>query len=77
MFSNGLSAGPTNPAGNNFSVSKAALIAAGGWDEGFQGYGGGEDKDLALRLAAQGLQFRFSVEALGYHHQIKGMGGRA
>ena len=56
----------------NFSVSKEALIAAGGWDDAFHGYGGAEDRDLALRLAGQGLKFRFEVEALGYHWPTKG-----
>jgi GT2 family glycosyltransferase len=56
----------------NFSVAKEVLLDAGGWDKEFHGYGGGEDKDLALRLAGQGLRFQFSVEALGYHHQTKG-----
>ena len=62
----------TDLLGANFSVSKDAVLRAGGWDEEFQGYGGNEDRDLALRLGRLGMRFRFEAEALGYHYQTKG-----
>ncbi|MBI2955065.1 MAG: glycosyltransferase family 2 protein [Chloroflexi bacterium] len=51
----------------NFSVRREHLLAIGGFDEGFSGYGN-EDYELGLRLAEIGLRFRFSREALAKHH---------
>jgi glycosyltransferase involved in cell wall biosynthesis len=56
----------------NFSARRSDILRAGGWDETFAGYGGGDDRDLGFRLERQGMHFRFEVQALGYHHQTKG-----
>lgn len=57
----------------NFSAKKNDILSAGGWDETFRGYGGGDDRDLGLRLERLGLHFRFEIQALGYHNQTKGL----
>lgn len=59
----------------NFSARKENVLAAGGWDEAFVGYGGPDDRDLGLRLERLGMRFHFEKNALGYHHQTKGWAG--
>ncbi len=51
----------------NLSVRRKHLLAVGGFDEDFRGYGD-EDYELGLRLASLGLKFRFSREAIAWHH---------
>ncbi|MGO8787121.1 MAG: glycosyltransferase family 2 protein [Terriglobia bacterium] len=67
----GYQAGGIDLVSNNFSAAKNDILRAGGWDETFEGYGGGDDRDLGLRLEALGMHFRFEVQALGYHNQTK------
>lgn len=55
----------------NLSFRKEDLLRAGGWDEGYAGYGGDDDRDLALRLRELGLSFRFEPRAFGHHFLIK------
>lgn len=58
---------PYNVIGRNFSVSRAAFDAAGGFDEGFAGYGL-EDVEFALRLRRAGGVIRHEPDAVGLHH---------
>ncbi len=67
----GYQAGGIDLVSNNFSAEKNDILSAGGWDETFEGYGGGDDRDLGLRLEALGMRFRFEIQALGYHNQTK------
>ena len=53
-------------ATNNVSVPKAALVAAGGFDEGFVEYGW-EDLELGLRLERLGVGMVRTREARGFH----------
>jgi GT2 family glycosyltransferase len=53
---------PLDFATGNTALRSADLLAVGGFDEGFTGYGG-EDTDLGLRLAERGLSFVFNAEA--------------
>jgi len=55
----------------NFSVRKRHIVAAGGFDEAFQGYGGGHDRELAIRLTGQGLRLVFEPRAFAYHYVSK------
>lgn len=50
----------------NASVPHDQLVAVGGFDEGFRGWGL-EDTDLALRLHAHGLPFRYEPRARVTH----------
>jgi len=50
----------------NVSLSREALLAAGGFDERFSGYGW-EDADLALRLADHGLRLEQRGDLLVHH----------
>ena len=50
----------------NASLSRAALLRAGGFDEGFRGYGF-EDYELGYRLAQRGMRFVFDPTAINYH----------
>ncbi|HXP94347.1 MAG TPA: glycosyltransferase [Candidatus Binatia bacterium] len=50
----------------NVSLPKAALEAAGGFDERFRLYGW-EDTELGLRLRESGLRRRFAWDAFLYH----------
>jgi len=50
----------------NASVPKAALLAAGGFDEAFNLYGW-EDTELGLRLRNAGLEHSFAWDAFLYH----------
>ncbi len=58
---------PLNVIGRNFSVSRAAHRAVGGFDEGFTGYGL-EDVEFALRFHQAGGRIGYEPEALGIHH---------
>lgn len=49
----------------NSSLSRSAIIAAGGFDERFRR---AEDVELAYRLAERGLNFAFNPDAIGYHY---------
>lgn len=51
----------------NVSVSRAALLEAGGLDENFTRYGW-EDLDLGLRLEKQGLKVVYAPEIVAEHH---------
>ncbi len=57
---------PYHVVTRNFSVSAAAFHAAGGFDEGFTGYGW-EDIELGLRLRRAGVTLRYEPAALAYH----------
>ena len=48
----------------NASLRRSHIIAAGGFDEGFRR---AEDVELAYRLANNGLQFVFNIQAAGMH----------
>src|SRR3954468_23346706 len=50
----------------NVSLSREALLAVGGFDERFSGYGW-EDADLALRLADHGLRLERRRDLLVHH----------
>lgn len=50
----------------NVSLSRSALIAVGGFDERFSGYGW-EDADLALRLGDHGLRLEQRADLLVHH----------
>lgn len=54
----------------NFSVTAAAFQGAGGFDEGFVGYGW-EDIELGLRLQRSGVSLRYEPAALVYHHHVQ------
>jgi GT2 family glycosyltransferase len=56
-----------NATGANSSVPTRLFWEAGGYDEAITGYGG-EDPDLALRLRALGVRFRFEPRAVAFHH---------
>ncbi len=58
----------------NFSVPRAALLAAGGFDEAFRVYGH-EDYELALRLQAAGVELGYSAEACARQHYEKSFAG--
>jgi GT2 family glycosyltransferase len=48
----------------NASLRRSHILAAGGFDEGFRR---AEDVELAYRLANNGLEFVFNIEATGMH----------
>lgn len=54
----------------NASIARAALATVGGFDESFTAYGN-EDGDLAIRLEAAGLRWRFDPDAVAVQHQDK------
>ena len=54
----------------NFSAPRDVLLAVGGFDEAFQVYGH-EDYELALRLAAAGVELVFSAEACARQYYEK------
>ena len=61
---------PLHVVGRNFSLLRADLLAAGGFDEGFPGYGW-EDVELAVRLNAHGVTIAYEPDALGYHYHAE------
>jgi glycosyltransferase involved in cell wall biosynthesis len=50
----------------NASLSREEMLAAGGFDEGFRGYGF-EDYELGYRLARRHVPFVFDPTAINYH----------
>jgi GT2 family glycosyltransferase len=58
---------PFHVAGRNFSVTRQGFAAAGGFDEGFAGYGW-EDIEFAVRFKQRGGRIIFDPEARGLHH---------
>ena len=50
----------------NASVRRDDLLAVGGFDEAFTGYGH-EDLELGYRLAKAGVELRYDARALNYH----------
>ncbi len=58
----------------NLSLLRDDLIAAGGFDEGFGGYGW-EDIELAWRLRDRGVIFRYEPRAVGDHYQVQDLEG--
>ena len=54
----------------NFSATRDAFLAAGGFDETFRVYGH-EDYELALRLQGAGIELTYSAEALAHQHYEK------
>lgn len=54
----------------NFSISRSALRAVGGFDEGFTAYGN-EDGELALRLMEGGTVFVYEPQAVAVQHHDK------
>lgn len=58
---------PFHVAGRNFSVTREGFTAAGGFDEGFAGYGW-EDIEFALRFKERGGRIILEPEARGRHH---------
>jgi glycosyltransferase involved in cell wall biosynthesis len=61
-------AGPNNLYSGNFSLPRAALLAAGGFHTGFTRQ---EDVELGFRLAQQGLAFCFNARADGIHRPTR------
>lgn len=61
---------PFHVVTRNFSVDRDAFVRAGGFDEGFKGYGW-EDMDLAHRLTRHGVSLRYEPDALSCHHHIQ------
>ena len=61
---------PLHVVGRNFSLLRGDLRAAGGFDEGFPGYGW-EDVELAVRLSARGVTIAYEPDALGYHYHAE------
>jgi glycosyltransferase involved in cell wall biosynthesis len=61
---------PFHIIGRNFSILRADLEAAGGFDEGFTGYGW-EDIELGVRLRERGVRFEYAPDALGYHYHAE------
>lgn len=55
----------------NASVARAALLAAGGFDETFRR---AEDVELAYRLADSGSRFLYVREAVGHHYAQRSYG---
>ena len=55
----------------NASVRKADLVAVGGFDESFTGYGH-EDLELGYRLQASGVPIFYEPKAISYHLQDVG-----
>jgi GT2 family glycosyltransferase len=53
-----------------FSIQRADLLAVGGFDEAFDGYGL-EDFELALRLTRAGTELHLSPGAIAYHEYDK------
>jgi glycosyltransferase involved in cell wall biosynthesis len=53
----------------NFSVRADAFWRAGGFDEGFAGYGW-EDIELAVRLVRGGVTLVWEPSAISYHHHV-------
>jgi glycosyltransferase involved in cell wall biosynthesis/peptidoglycan/xylan/chitin deacetylase (PgdA/CDA1 family) len=52
----------------NYSISRAALLACGGFDEEFTWR---QNVELGLRLAKMGLTFRYEPKAVGHHVYMK------
>lgn len=52
----------------NYSISRAALLACGGYDEAFTWR---QNAELGLRLAKMGLRFRYEAKAVSYHVYVK------
>lgn len=46
----------------NFSVTRHAVVDAGGYDEAFDGAWGHEDVELAFRLSLNGVEFGYATE---------------
>jgi len=65
---------PVHIITRNFSMLRDEFQAAGGFDEGFTGYGW-EDIELALRLQAQGVRFVYEPGALAHHHHVETLEG--
>lgn len=61
---------PMHVITRNFSTTAEAFWDAGGFDEGFTGYGW-EDIELALRLRQAGVRLHYEPEALAYHHHVQ------
>jgi glycosyltransferase involved in cell wall biosynthesis len=60
---------PQDVPGGNFSVRRVDLDRVGGWNE--QMPGGGEDRELAVRLVYSGVQLTFATGAVGQHYYCK------
>jgi len=60
--------GPNNLYSGNFSVSRAALLEVGGFNENFTRQ---EDVELGFRLEKRGLHFKFSPKADGIHRSSR------
>jgi glycosyltransferase involved in cell wall biosynthesis len=58
----------------NASVRREHLLAVGGFDEGFRGWGL-EDSELGYRLRQRGLAFAFNPAAVIYHQRGRGVTG--
>jgi len=52
-------------ADGNLSMTRSALEASGGWDDGFPRR---QDWELAVRLLDAGIEFSFCEEATAWHH---------
>ncbi len=69
-FSAGAIVRPLDFVTANSAMRTQHLLAVGGFDETLTGYGG-EDTELALRLAKRGLSFVFSAEARAVTKELK------
>ncbi|MDR7537848.1 MAG: glycosyltransferase [Armatimonadota bacterium] len=61
---------PYHVVTRNFSIDAEAFWRAGGFDEGFRGYGW-EDIELAFRLVKHGVVLRYEPTAMGWHYHIQ------
>jgi glycosyltransferase involved in cell wall biosynthesis len=65
---------PVHVVTRNVSILREEFDAAGGFDEGFTGYGW-EDIELAMRLQSRGVTFDYEPEALAYHYHVETLEG--
>ncbi|HXX40081.1 MAG TPA: glycosyltransferase [bacterium] len=65
---------PVHIITRNFSVFRREFEEAGGFDEGFTGYGW-EDIELAMRMQAFGIRFDYEPDALAYHYHVETFDG--
>jgi GT2 family glycosyltransferase len=61
---------PYHVVTRNFSIDANAFRRAGGFDEGFRGYGW-EDIELAFRLVRAAVALRYEPAAMGWHYHVQ------
>ncbi|HEV8353168.1 MAG TPA: glycosyltransferase [bacterium] len=63
---------PYHVVTRNLSIRAEDFRAAGGFDEGFVGYGW-EDIELGLRMHRTGVRFLYDPKTVGYHYEIESL----